>query len=268
MDRNKFSEKEETDLRAKEGGKQMVLTNTEYMSDPARADRVIRKFMNMTLRELGEACRRKDIYWIGSIADDMIASAEDLSVEKTQDMTYLEFACLIEHMGENPGYDEREDNRRSMQQFFYKLAAQDLMEGNKTSIPIRLFMALPLKVFYASLAGYAEQNRVYTGIKTTGFYGFVKDCSNYSGNCTIGDFLSRKIDATGKAWEPLDSLEKYEEEIRTAHADIGELLMGSFSRAFSSSLYVADILNKYRASAVCEGGEDRRKEEWKDRQAG
>lgn len=214
----------------------MVQTNTEYMSDAARVERVVRKFMNMTVKELKKVQSKK---FIDFITNEIIPK-EGLSEEKVQHMSFMEFACLIDHVGGKPQYVWHNHDSLSERLFYYRCIAGALLEGSKASIPIKLFTALPLMAFYMYL------DRVSVGEKDfREEYVYVKRHCSYREGYTIKDFLVEKITVINKAWVPIDSLAEYEDKMRTAYADLGRLLIDSFLMAFPDKFHPKDICQKY-----------------------
>ena len=224
----------------------MIQTNTEYMSDKARVERTVQRFMNITIQELGAVQSKK---YIDFITDEIIPR-EGLSAEKAQNMSYIEFACLIYHVGGNHKYDWHDHDSLSEQMFYFRCIAGALLDGGKVSIPIKLFLSLPLIAFYTYMDRVSAEGKnllvEYSRIKAR--------CQNPGKEgYTIRDFLLDKMGITNKAWIPINSLAEYESKIRTAYKDIGGLLVDSFHMAFPYRFHIKDIRDKYQNSLDEEG---------------
>lgn len=200
----------------------MFQTNTEYMSDKARAERVIRKFLNITLGELMTAQNRQCIEFI---TKELIPRE---GLKEVPNITYLEFVRLIDSVGGNPDYDWYDHDSYAEQLTYYKMLTKALLECGKVSIPVKLFMALPLEAFFACL-GSMSGKRLLLMRK----FERVKNCCKYSDDYTIRDFLADKFSEGSRAWLTITPIDEYEEDIRAAHIDMGRVLVGSFCTAFS-----------------------------------
>ncbi|MCI8401854.1 MAG: hypothetical protein HFI38_07165 [Lachnospiraceae bacterium] len=219
----------------------MIQTNTQYMSDPARAERVIRRFMNVTLGEMKQMQTRN---YTGYLTNKLILT-EGLSEKKLQNMPYLELACLIASVGGKPWYDGYDHDSRARQMMYYQCLAGILRDGRRRSIPVRLFMALPLHAFYACLDRICGAG--HPSLQSVQVYSCYKD------SYTVGDFVNEKIKLLNQAWQPVKSLTVYEGVIKTAYRDLGILLVDSFHTTFSQQICAADICNKYSFSFEEEG---------------
>lgn len=215
----------------------MVQTNTEYMSDTARVERVVQKFMNMTLKEFKTPQTEQ---YIDFVVEEIIRR-EDLSGKRVQDMSYIEFACLIDQVGGNSLYDWKDHDSWSEQLFYFMCVAAMLVNGSKDSIPVRLFTALPLKAFYT----YMGSNKCSYGSSLQSEFEHIAKCCQYNEDYTIMDFLSEKINVLNKAWKPIQSLEEYQQKMMAAHKDIGILLINSFRLAFPDRFHAEDIRDRY-----------------------
>ena len=218
----------------------MIQTNTQYMSDPARVERVIRRFMNITLQEMKRMQTRD---YTGYITDKLTLT-EGLSPEKLPNMSYVELACLIDSVGGKEQYGSLNYDSWAQQMTFYQCLAGILSTGNRRSIPVRLFMALPLQAFYAWL------NRM-CGRGSLTFSALRSRCS-YRNGYTIGDFLAEKIDRLNSPWRPVIPLSAYKTTITGAHKDIGIVLVKSFRMAFPRQFDAAEICSKYALSPQAE----------------
>ena len=204
----------------------MIQTNTEYMSDKARAERVVRRFMDMTLSELAAAQNSK---CIEIITEEMIPR-EGFSEEEIQDITYLEFVRLINGVGGNSDYDWYDHDSYAEQLTYYKMLTRALLDAGKVSIPVRLFMALPLKAFYTCLNSLSNRNALLKQ-----FEGIKSSC-HCSDNCTIEDFLSAEIYEGNKVWVTIMPIDDYKEQMKAAHIHMGNVLVDSFCTAFPGSM--------------------------------
>lgn len=229
----------------------MTKTNAEYMSDEKRVERTVQKFMKIKLKELRDI-HAKCIDFI----NEEIMQKEVLSLEKALDMSYIEFACLVDNVGGNHSYDWSNHNSFSEQQFYYKCITGALLDS-KATIPVRLFTALPLQAFYDYLIGMSdEEGRIRLQMELK----HIRECCQYKEGYTIRDFLAEKIRALNKAWIPIEPIRIYEHTVRTAHQDIGRLLVNSFHLAFPDSFHVKDIRDKYHD--ITHDAEDELEYEW------
>lgn len=203
----------------------MILTNTEYMSEPARVERVVRKFMNMTLRELRNTGTKKYLdYIIGTVT-----SGQGLSIEKGKDMSYAELACLIDKMGGDPRYDFFDLDSFTEQRLCYKMLAYTLTEGSRASIPVRMFSMIPLKAFYE------YRCLCLSGREPADEFPYIEKCCGYKEGYTIKDFILEKTKVLERPWSLNGPLEEYEETVLDAYDDLGRLLVGSFRQDADSS---------------------------------
>lgn len=218
-----------------------MITNTEYMSDPARAERTVRRFMDITLRELKRMQTRD---YIGYITNKLVLT-EGLSLKKLPDMSYAELACLIHHVGGKPQYDGYSHDSRAQQMAYYRCVADILQDGRRRSIPVRLFMALPMRAFYTCLKRVCK-----TGSKS--FDALLSLCSHKDGY-TIGDFLAEKTRTLSKAWQPIMPLDAYERIIKDSYRDVGIVLIDCFCMVCPQQLHAEEICNKYAFSPEEDG---------------
>lgn len=219
----------------------MVRTNTEYMSDGDTLDYVINKFINMTVKELNDID-----------SDDMndtdreIIDMEELSETKMQDMTYIELAFLIHHVGGNDDYDNYYSSKScdsySLRLVLYRCFARVLLTGDEVSIPVRLFMAIPLRAFYKYLISISSDKK--NELRREFYYmrKFFYNDPDY----TLQNFIKDRIRETNKAWNPVGSIEEYKRKIKAAYGDIGRLLVKSFCLAFSDQYNIENICCKYQ----------------------
>ena len=243
----------------------MMQTNKEYMSDMARIERIVQKFMNITLKDLKDKETEKHLHFI----TEAVIPREGLSEEKIQDMSYIEFACLVNNAGGNPEYDWSDHDSWSEQRIYYQCMASILIKKCKNSIPVKLFLAIPVKNFYDYLYKAADSGKepfcLYDKSAVMGLRNkytlLTKNCKMRDGY-TIKDFLQDKCALMNKAWCPITSIEKYAGDIKTAHEDAGKLLVDSFLLAFPGRCRVEDIRNKYHASDMPDEMEIEEDEWW------
>lgn len=221
----------------------MIQTNTQYMSDPARAERTIRRFLNITLREMEQVQTQNYTKYI----TDKLVLTEGLSQKKIQNMTYIELACLIHNMGGKPQYDGYNYDSRARQLTYYQFVASILKDGKQRSISVRLFMALPLKAFYDCL------ERISCVDDLSKEFADIRSQCRYQDGYTIGDFLEEKLKTLYKTWRPVIPLSTYEHTIKTALKDIGRLLIDSLYMAFPQQFQAAEICRKYSFAFEEEG---------------
>lgn len=216
----------------------MMLTNPQYMSDEKRVERTVGRFQAIALSNLLRVQTRK---YLEFMLEPMLKK-EALSQEKLQNMPYIELACLIDNAGGNPLYDWTSHGSWMEQLYYYRCIAYVLIDGNKSFIPIKLFLALPLKAFYAYL------DRASPGKGLLADFELLKSCCKYKEDYTIKDFLVEKTRETQKAWFPIEELEIYGEDMADTYKDIGRLLVDSFHKAFPIHFCIENIRKKYSAS--------------------
>lgn len=212
----------------------MMMSNTEYMSDPARVERVVQKVLNLKLKDISEAGGKKQIDFVL----EPVIKNEVLVSSMAMNMSFLEFACMVENIGESPDYDFNDHDRYSEQQFAYLCMGIALRNCSSKLVPVRLFLALPIKAYYEYLQRCSGKSCLLPEYFSLVEYKGLKE------DVTIGEFLQKKIDATRDYWLPVSSLKKYEREIREAYKDIGRLLVDSLSTAFESSFDVRAICKR------------------------
>lgn len=205
-----------------------------------RVERIVHKFMDTPLKELRAVQTKKYIEFI----TDQLIRVEGLSAKKIEHMPYIELACLVNHVGGNPCYDWEDHDSYFEQMFYFRCLAGVLLDGNRTSIPVKLFLSLPLQEFYLYLDSISSQNLMLE------FEYNIKSCCSYKEGYTILDFLSEKGSALNKPWAPIEPAASYEERIKAAHRDIGRLLVDSFRKAFPQSFYAEKICEKYPFSSA------------------
>lgn len=214
----------------------MLQTNTEYMSDKKRIDRTVWRFLDTTIKELESANERakKCMEFI----TEVIVPREGLSKDRIQNMSYRELACVVSSVGGNEDYEWESHDSYSEMLLYYRMLANILLEGKKVSIPIKLFLAIPIEAFYEYMSDCHKYNA--RALKND-FLELKERCTNWKEGYTIGDFLNEKCEAAGKPWVLYTPIEKYTETIKLAHEDIGTLLVDSFSVAFPKEGYLRDI---------------------------
>lgn len=220
----------------------MVRTNTEYMSDKDTLDYVINRFINMTVKEFNDI-DSNDM----NDTDKEIIDMEELSEAKMQNMTYIELAFLIQHVGGNTDYDdyysEESCDSFSLCRLLCRCYAKVLLAGDESSIPVRLFLAIPLEAFFDYMISVSNDNNKKV-LKM--MFDYMKDHCAFYPDRTIKDFIKEKIRESNKAWSPGTSLDKYKNSINGAYGAIRQLLVTSFYIAFSDKYNVEDICRKYQ----------------------
>ena len=218
----------------------MLQTNTEYMSDRSRVDRTVWRFLDLTIKELKSMNEKtkKNMEFI----TDAIVPREGFSKDRILNMPYRELACVVNSVGGNVDYDWDTHDSYSEMLLYYRMLANILLEGQKASIPIKLFLAIPLKAFYDYMADCLESsNKLDARALKNDFLELKERCTDWKEGYTIGDFLNEKCQAATKPWILLTPIKKYTEEIKKAHEDIGMLLVDSFSIAFPKEGYLQEI---------------------------
>lgn len=236
----------------------MVQTNTAYMSDPARVERIVQRLMQMPLAEIEKnGCDAEAQHSRVRFAMVEFTQRENLLDDKIQDMTYAEFACLIDNVAKSSKYYWKDHSRMSEQLMYYKCLDGLLLEAAKTSIPVRMFMALPLEAFYHYLINAAGSKDKDALRKELAYF------KGYGEKCTIQEFLWNRNGVLNKFWMPFIPFKNYAKEIRMAHRDIGRVLVDSLRMAFPEQFNVERVLWKY---AYKEDWElcvyDEEKDEW------
>lgn len=218
----------------------MVQTNTAYMSDPARVERIVQRLMQMPLAEIEKSgCDAKAQHdRVGFVMFELV-QRENLADDKIQKMSYAEFACLIDNVAKSSKYYWKDHSRLSEQLMYYKCLDGLLLEAARTSIPVRMFMALPLKAFYRHLINAADREGKDALRKELAYF------KGYGEKCTIQEFLWNRNGVLNKSWMPFIPFKSYAKEIRIAHRDVGRVLVDSFRMAFPEQFNAERVLQKY-----------------------
>lgn len=220
----------------------MIQTNVKYMSDPARAERTVNLFINTTLGNMRQGTSKRYFDYV----TDHIAKIEALSPSLLQDMSYLELACLIDNVGKSHYYENVEYDSIGLQMEYYRLLAAGLKEGCRHLIPIRLFMALPLKAFYACLERLSTESGLSVAFQDT-----LRRCSCRD-SYTIGEFLAEKEAVLQRPWQSIKLPDDYIHMMEDAYNDIGTLLVDSFAMAFPMQFNIEEIFHRYAARSDME----------------
>lgn len=212
-----------------------MLTNNEYMSDEARIQRVLNSLMDVPLKELREA-HQQNIEYIRYVMY-YISREENLEEQEWDAIPYAEFLRLVSNVGANAACHDYDSFAEQL--LYFKGIAFLLLNSSSVVIPAKLFLAIPLGAF----CSYMRKSAMPSAL-TDDFMLIQKRCTNWK-ECTIGDFLQRKIEIIQKAWLPTTSLEKYRECAETAHQDMGRILVGSFARAFPKKFQGKEVHEEY-----------------------
>lgn len=207
----------------------MSQSNTEYMSDMTRIERIIQKVTNITLKELNQ----NNIGWRNSISPVEFVATElfrDGYPEKMQETTFLEFLHMVAKVGGNPMYDWDDHSSWSEQLFYYKCVALALTNASVVSVPIKMFLAIPLQAYYVYLERAAHGIKLKKQVRDN--FSYIKNSCEYTKDYTIKDYISEKMDRLSEAWLPIEPLSDYKRKIETAHLDIGTLLVSSLCLSF------------------------------------
>ena len=218
----------------------MMLVDTEFYLPMAEAGRIVREFMNVTVKEFKAVECDK---FINCIINDII-SKEHLSAEKVQDMTYIELICLIDHAGGNSKYDRDGCDSVTRQMFYCLNLARALIEAGamfhgRGTEAVDKFQKLPIEQFYAymdSIAAWKDMSAEFA---------YIRDCCEYRDYYSILDFILEKSWQSDRPWRMAEPLEKFGERIRTISKDIERILIDSFHMVFPDRFHVTDICNKY-----------------------
>ena len=217
--------------------------------EPAEVERIVRRFMAMPLQEIKQ-------YQTAGVptADcftDAIIAVENLDKNKTPYMDFMDIFCLIEQISENLEYESIMDDgaTRTPQMFkifHYRMLMIYLRNAYDRSIPVKLFLALPVKSFYAFLESVSCSKEMNTE------YDCVKGCiqsimKNFNENTsTIKQVLDAVSGALQKAWCPTSiQITSYQRMILEAYGLLGRLLIGSFKMAFKHRFNVEYVKEKY-----------------------
>lgn len=219
------------------------------ISEPAEVECIVRRFMAMQLHEIKQY-QTADAPTASCFTESIIA-IENLDTDRTQYMDFMDIFCLIEHISENPDYEyTRDDGSTRSSQLFkifhYRMLMRYLRNAYDRSIPVKLFLALTVKSFYAFLESVScskEINDEYDCVKgciRSVMKNFDEDTS------TIKQVLDAVSDTLQKAWLPTAmQITSYQCMIMKAHALLGRLLVGSFKMAFRHRFNVEYVKEKY-----------------------
>lgn len=242
-------------VEVKKGGKQMEKTNREYMAEPARVERTLQRFTKMTLHEL-KAVQQKKRNYAEWCMDGAIA-IENLDREKAETMSYMDIICFLHNIWGDDRYagirngDGTAYPSDLCQDFTYKMLARLLLDVQMKSVPIRLFMELPLKAFYGYLERISRDallSREYR--MACDEYVKLKDLSTVElagvYEATIKDVLRLCNNVFCMAWIPTQmELENYSQSIMSAYRLVERLLVKSFRLAFPEQFCMDRIRTRY-----------------------
>lgn len=226
----------------------MMETNYEYMSKPSRAKRIVRNFTEVTLHDLKEQ-QNVNYRRFADAFGGVLMDKEGLN-ESAECMKYTDIACLIENMagnetyrGEWNGYSYTDDG---YQMFFYKSLKDLLFGASARCIPIRLFLNLPVRIFYKALwymSNQATLLKEYQSFKA--LYARLGGGANVD-RMTIEAVLRYCDGICRLSWETgRESLRNYGIDVLNAHKLIGELLVKSFKGAFPEEFCAGEVCLKY-----------------------
>ncbi len=233
----------------------MGKTNVEYMSEPARAERTVRRFMELTLHEM-KAVQLKNRNYAEWCTDDVI-STEKLDREKAETMSYMDIICFLY----NISADDRYKGTRTVDctecpsdvrgDFTYKMLARLLLDAERKSIPIRLFMALPLKAFYDCLERISGEALLYRECQVICCeYTRLRELLSFemakADGALIKDVLRLCNSITCMPWVPTQmSSENYRTKIMCAHRLLERLLVKSFKLTFPEQFCIDRVRTRY-----------------------
>lgn len=212
-----------------------MLTNTEYMSDPQRVERVVQRFLALRLGALMNPNTKRYLDYI----TDLVFYKEAIDKEKAQDMSYADFACLIHQVGGRQSYDGETYDSWHEQMVEYRFLAETILDISSCSIPARMFLELPLAAFYAYLYGVSHSYGLVQELNA------IKGSQGYSPDYTIRDYLTENLNILEKSWVPVLALEDYAQRVRDAHQNVGRVLVQSFRLAFPDRFRLASVCRRF-----------------------
>lgn len=206
------------------------MTNEKCMAEQTRVAQVVRKFMNVAVKEFRGSAEMSKKYF-KYIADGIIPFWA-VPEEEYGKRTYLELACLIDCIGED------EDRFWDYLLCLYALAYL-VLEAGTSVIPVRMFVALPAYDFVHYM------HSISPGSENYNFFDCLSDIVDDEGlNCTIKEYLTRKMDACRQPWRPGTSISDYKKKITEAYTDMGDLLIGTFEAAFPDMFDAESIVEE------------------------
>lgn len=228
----------------------MKKTDYDYMSEPTRVKRVVQGFTEMTLHDF-RTMQLKDRRF-ADFFSSVIIETENLS-EKAEHMKYTDIICLIENMTGNEAYggDMNGDpyTGDELQLFHYKSIQNLLLDVFTRCIPIRLFLALPVKAFYKCLWDISGRNILAIEYRSVRKLYTKLGGKEREDEITIKDVLDQCAAIYRKPWSiPFNSLERYKEDMLYAYNLTGKLLVKSFKEAFPEKFCVEEVRSKYSDS--------------------
>ena len=217
--------------------------------EPAQVDHIIRRFMSMPLQEIKQY-QRADVP-LADCFTEAIIDVEELDKKKTQYMDFLDIFCLIEHISENPAYETTRDDGSDCSAylfkiFHYRMLMRYLLNANERAIPVKLFLALPVRAFYAYLENVACNKEMYNEFNLVKccIREFMKDFDENT--TTIKQVLDAVSKTLQKEWLPMSlSSDKYESMIMKTYELLGRFLIGSFKMAFKHRFNLEYVKEKY-----------------------
>ena len=185
----------------------------EYYSDEGAIASSIRGFMNLTVDEI---LNSKRVCHNFRIMTNEIIEVEQFNHELIGNMTYTELLTMIE-LSRDKKYNqmycfsETECPSTVFNLFNYKVLLAIIIESAKISIPIRLFLELPMKSFYTHLCRLTDNPRI-------AYRNFVAEVSKMHGeypeDITIREMLNKIYAKVYRDWGLIDmSTASYEKMI-------------------------------------------------------
>ncbi len=204
--------------------------NTQYMSNPLRVESVVTNFMNMTLRELKELQTALRSCYIDNILIGLGLTENGELYEEQLNMKYIELACLI-----NNTYIVSEIDLM----IYYLNMTYFLMDGEKVSMPVKMFMSIPLTSFYFYMDSISDKPGLLNQLK------YITGHCEYNDGYTIENFIKEKFSKINQPWWIGIPIEEFRQSVRDSCMDIGKLLFDSFQEAFSKQYPICSVREKY-----------------------
>lgn len=204
--------------------------NTQYMSNPSRVEHAVTNFMNMTLRELIELQQAMHNRCIDNILIGLGLTENGEMSKEQLDMKYIELACLI-----NNTYIVNEIEQMAYCQYM----AYFLTCGEHLSMPVKMFMSVPLKSFYFYMDSISDKPGLLKQLK------YITEHCAYSDGYTIENFIKEKYAIIIQPWWIGTPIEEFRQSITNACMDIGKLLFDSFQEAFSKQYPICSVREEY-----------------------
>ena len=113
------------------------------------------------------------------------------------------------------------------------------MDGEKVSMPVKMFMSIPLTSFYFYMDSISDKPGLLNQLK------YITGHCEYNDGYTIENFIKEKFSKINQPWWIGIPIEEFRQSVRDSCMDIGKLLFDSFQEAFSKQYPICSVREKY-----------------------